>query len=124
MKENTTELTGMAELLSVLFEAQVNSHIMHLQTNSLSVHLALNELYQSLPELIDSLCESFQGNQGIIRGYSNIQISSEDPQSFVQRIYDYVIQERDEFTDGYIQQLIDNIVEKLSGILYKLKNLK
>lgn len=113
-------------LISKLFELQVNSHIAHLQTKSFSIHSALDGLYKALPEHIDALIETYQGKYGIIDNYnSSISITNnQDPIEMVSKGMKLVEIYRSKFTDGYLEQLCDNIIELLSSTLYKLKNLK
>ena len=46
-----------AEFMMVLLHAATIAHIIHLQTNSFAQHMALDELYQALPDLADELIE-------------------------------------------------------------------
>jgi hypothetical protein len=47
------------KLISYLFYFQIQAHIFHLQTKSFAEHKALNDFYDSIPDLIDSIVESY-----------------------------------------------------------------
>lgn len=116
-----------AQVVSILFNARTNAHILHLQSKSFSQHKALDEYYSALPDLADSFAESAQGTQGILTGYSLGELYQGDPISFVQSTLDSLLKLRAQFdvkTEGHLIQLIDDMVELHTSTLYKLKNLK
>lgn len=112
------------EFGSLLFEMEINLHIAHLQTNSFSIHSALN-IYKDLVELRDSYLEKWSGQYSIIRNYSKIEIQEGiDPIKYIQDCCLKIEEYRESVEEGYLQQMIDNILEALNGTLYFLKNLK
>ena len=48
------------------YEVIVTAHVAHLQTKSYPRHKTLNEVYDELPDMLDSLLESWQGKYGTI----------------------------------------------------------
>ena len=123
-QEKKTE-NSIAYVLSCMMELRDNAHIAHLQSRSYAEHIALSELYDAIPGLLDSLAESWQGKYGIISGYHAPMI--QEGINFI----DYLkskVEEVNEFRktvkDTYIQNQLDTIVETFSGILYKLQYLK
>lgn len=62
----------VAKFVSTLFNSREQAHILHLQTNSYSVHKALGKYYQSIVDLVDKYVETYQGKYGIIKGYSPV----------------------------------------------------
>lgn len=123
-QEKKSENT-IAYVLSCMMELRDNAHIAHLQSRSYAEHIALNELYDAIPDLFDGLAESWQGKYGIISGYHAPMI--QEGMNFI----DYLkskVEEVNEFRktvkDTYIQNQLDTIVETFSGILYKLQYLK
>lgn len=60
----------VAKFVSTLFNSREQAHILHLQTNSYSVHKALGKYYESIVDLVDKYVETYQGKYGIIKGYS------------------------------------------------------
>lgn len=56
----------IGELILSCFHARTNAHVLHLTTRSYSAHMALNEFYEGLIDLVDSLAEAYSGEYGII----------------------------------------------------------
>lgn len=117
----------IASLISVLFASRTQAHIFHFQTTSFSVHKALNDYYDGIIDLTDGVVESYQGKYGIITNYSAATKITEsasvsqiityftDLSELVDRLRKQIPQ------DTFIQNQIDEIVELISGTLYKLK---
>lgn len=116
------------EFASLLFEIEVNAHIAHLQVTgpgSYAQHGALNELYQAMPELRDAFIEPYQGQYGIIKGYKNVAVQEGvDFVKYLDEKIKAISAFRNELEDGYLEQLVDNILEQLNGTKYKLTFLK
>ena len=49
------------QFIAVLFLARDMAHKAHLTTDSYAQHMALGEFYGALPDLADSLAETWQG---------------------------------------------------------------
>lgn len=98
-----------------LLSAAVKAHQMHWNTRSYAQHVALGDFYDGLPELVDSVIESYQGKYGLIPG------PKEDPVSFIQELSSFVKAERDFCDDSEIQNEIDAIANLCDSTLYKLK---
>lgn len=113
------------EFVSSLFALETDIHIAHLQTDSYAVHMALNTLYQDIVDLRDRFIESYQGKYGIIKGYKSFTIA--EGLKPIQYLNDKVTMYtafRETLKDGYSQQICDDILELITGTLYKLKFLK
>ena len=109
------------------------AHIFHWQTTgegSFAAHTALNAYYDAIPNLTDTLVESYQGKHGIITGYTSADEFNEYDRTtavkyfkglamFVERIYAKLPQE-----DTYILNQIDNVKELIYSTIYKLENLQ
>ena len=110
------------QFMSMLFEIQVNAHIAHLQTPSFAEHKALNELYDGIDGALDAYAEAYQGKYGIIKGYKPIVLNEgSDMVSYLTAKMADIEKYRSMLTEGYLQQLVDNIQELLSTSIYKLK---
>lgn len=111
------------EFIQSLFEIEINAHIAHLQTSSYAQHKALNDLYVDIVDLRDRFIESYQGNYGIISGY-NTTFSVKEGTDMIPYLKnlkkDYKVY-RDTLTEGYLQQIVDDIFELLNSTIYKLK---
>jgi DNA-binding ferritin-like protein len=122
-KKKQSPLAGT--LVSKLLLAAAQIHVFHLITPSYAAHKALNELYDALPDLADSLAESMQQDE-ILSGYNqSITLSdSLNPVAYITELRDYVTSIRAEVsTESYVQNQIDSIIEVLNSTLYKLKKL-
>jgi hypothetical protein len=112
------------EFFYVLLMAAPHAHILHLQTRSIAEHLALNELYTGLPELTDTLIESYQGKYGLVMDYpANATMPTmSSPAAMVIALNKYVDEKRAGVSDdSEIQNAIDEIVTLLNQTTYKLK---
>lgn len=116
---------NIQEFTSLLFEVEVNTHIMHLQTTSYAEHKALNDVYEDIVELRDRFIESYQGKYGIIKGYKSIMIyEGKDCVEYLTVCVNKVDSFRVNLSEGYLQQICDDISELLRSALYKIKFLK
>lgn len=108
-----------------LFEIEVTTHIAHAQTTSYAKHIALNSLYEDIVGLRDRFIESYQGKYGIITNYSKIEVKEGlDMITYIRTCISDFEKYRLTLTDGYLQQIIDDIIELLASTNYKLINLK
>ena len=120
----------MGEFISKLFESQIQTHILHLNTKSYAQHMALNGYYTALPDLIDLITEAWQGKYGILKGYTKTVSISEtlNPVTHLTSLRDYINQARyvicKDKVDSNIQNEIDNVITLIDTTLYKLENLK
>ena len=118
----------MGEFILTLLHAATNTHILHWQTKSFAEHMALNEFYQALPELIDAVVEATQGRTGKIIDYP-VQYYAPAATGLeeLEMLKDYVDEERHKEgipQDSEIQNLIDEIASQIDSTLYKLRFLK
>jgi len=124
MTKQSAPSSSAGGFISLLFEIRTNAHIAHLQTQSFAAHKALNELYDGIVDAADAFAEAYQGQYGIITGYNCGMIAEgSDFTSYLEQCVPKVNSFRSTLTEGYLQQLIDNILELLYTTLYKLKNL-
>ena len=118
------------ECMSYLMACAVQVHIYHLRakgSGAFAAHMALGSLYDSLPDLVDSLAESMQGKYGLLNyDYSHSFDSNYmNALPFVKKCLAYVETERKSFPqDTYIQNQIDEIVALFYSTIYKLENLQ
>lgn len=122
----TGQKSAVLNIAQTLFEAEVQSHLTHLQAvgKSYAVHMALNEFYQAIPDLRDELIEKYQGKYGILTGFGSVNlVDNLEPIAFIKGCLKEIEDSRKSVTDGYLQQLIDNCIEQFASTLYKLINL-
>ena len=111
-----------------LFQLRDEIHLNHLSIKgpgSFSIHMALNEFYEEILELLDGLIESYQGKYGII----DITIPNTTKSDSIKCLKELVA-----LTDGgsaylmfnetWIKNQLDEISMLTYQTLYKLENLK
>lgn len=101
------------------------AHILHLKTSSYSEHKALQELYEGIIPLLDSLIESFQGIYGKIENFPNIRENSQNSLEIIGNYYKYIASNRLNLSDkSEIQNDIDTILSFLNSLAYKIRELR
>jgi hypothetical protein len=108
--------------ISLLFKAKEDAHISHIEQRSKSdaVHNALGEFYEAMDGLIDTLAETVMG----VHGQLTLSFSASvivDPLSYMQTLYTQVNKERNMYTEGWIQNQIDEVAQLIAHTIYKLK---
>jgi hypothetical protein len=115
---------SIKEFIGKLFQSRDVAHIIHLKTSSFAQHKALNEYYDDIVDLTDSLVESFQGTNGL----QDIEIPGskyEEPVAYLTSLHSYIESNRNKvFKETYHLNIIDEILQLISSTLYKLKFLK
>jgi DNA-binding ferritin-like protein len=121
------------KLISTLLESRTQAHIFHWQTTgpgSYAAHIALQGYYDALPDMIDTLVETYQGKHGIITGYTSPATFSDFEKSsvlkyfkalavFVDRAYNKVPK-----TDTNIINQLDAFKDLIDQTVYRLENLQ
>ena len=121
------------KLISTLLESRTQAHIFHWQTTgpgSYATHIALQGYYDVLPDMIDTLVESYQGKHGIITGYTSPATFSDFEKStvlkyfkalavFVDRAYNKIPK-----TDTNIINQLDAFKDLIDQTIYRLENLQ
>lgn len=109
------------EVFATLLNSATVAHILHLQTRSYAKHKALEDLYDSLPEITDTLIESYQGKYGIAEYPVQSVETPSDALDFVKGLRDYISTKRFAIAkDSELQNITDEIVQLLDTTIYKL----
>lgn len=109
------------EVFATLLNSATVAHILHLQTRSYAKHKALEDLYDSLPDLADSLIESYQSKYGIAEYPAQSVETPADALEFVKGLREYVSTKRYAVAkDSELQNITDEIVQLLDSTIYKL----
>lgn len=116
---------AVGDFIGMLFYSRNAAHLMHLKTTSFAAHKALNDYYDGIVGIADSLAESYQGAYGLI----NITIPActcgdDDPVSYFTELKSYLDTKRSLFKQSYHQNIIDEALELVTSTIYKLKFLK
>lgn len=123
MKAKTIE-----EFFGTLQQSTVEAWKEHLKTDKYSAHMALNEFYDEIVELVDTLIENYMGIYGKVGEYKNLM--STDKQSaidYLSELRAFTIESREALIDEKDTELwsdIDDILALIDSTLYKLKELK
>ena len=117
-------MNKIPSLISLLFEARTQSHILHLQSKSYAQHKALNEYYDSIVDLADSIAESYQGRYGVIAKYPKMTLTSSEAVKLIEDVRTWIDKNRKDCgKESEIQNLIDEVQDLNNSTIYKLKNL-
>lgn len=129
--ENKTE---PAQFFSKIFESREMAHVYHLQLKgdpgSYASHIALGEYYDGVIGILDELIEVYQGQYDIVQGYNIIDTSSTqnlDKLEYFSSVVDYLKSSRYTLLsqdDPHYQAIIDEIINLLYRLIYKLRFLK
>ena len=118
---------SIGELVGTLFLSREIAHRAHLKTTSFAEHKTLDDFYNEVVEIADSITEAYQGRNGII----DIPFMPNDYNGSIadtlQSLLDCI--EGMRYTavpqdDTAIQNLIDEAVALFLSTLYKLRTLK
>jgi len=116
------------EFVGELFKIETTTHIAHTQTTgvgSYAQHMALNTLYTEIVGLRDDFMEAYIGKYMIIK---DIPIEKEpegqDMAVYVKRKATLIEEYEKTLKDGFLQQIVQSIIQLLYSTNYKLRNLK
>lgn len=122
---NTSDGDAASEFINKLLEAAAAIHKQHLMTTgpgSFAAHEALGDVYDELESGADNLAESFMGCKRT--GLSFAGVDAKDYSAQVRAIYDYIEANRGMMgTESHIQNLVDDVLDKLARNLFKLDRL-
>lgn len=114
------------QLFGTLQQSVVATWRKHLRAAKYSKHMALDEFYKKMPELVDNLIEAYMGNKGSkIKDYENVLKSSN------QNTLKYLTDLKKVVKEGYevigddesVKACLDSILELINSTLYKVKEL-
>ena len=124
------------KFFSKIFESREMAHMFHLKTQgdgSFAQHLALQDYYEgdnSILGLIDDLVEVYQAQYNLVEGWDNIDKQSkisEEPLQYFIEVAEFVKRTRYSAIskeDAHIQAIIDEILNVIYKLIYKLRFLK
>ena len=116
------------KFIGVLFLSRTIAHQFHLSTESFAQHKALNDFYDAIPALADSISEQWQGE---FEELLEIPILSskdvESPIKYLKTTLKWIKDTRYstfDKEDSALQNDIDEVVKLFRSTIYKLKFLK
>lgn len=115
------------DFISKLLFSRNQAHVYHWQTKSYAKHIALETYYNNIVDLIDSIVETHQGVNDIIKMFSNNDkygYGEETIIPYFEELLTYITTNRNcVSTDSDMQNIVDEIVSLIKNTLYRLKNL-
>ena len=113
------------KLIALLLLSRDTSHRQHWNTTSFSQHKTLNEFYDNILELTDSLMEKYQGRNGRIKvpTLDEKDTYTKDAMTVLKKHLDWIEKARYDVVpkeDTSIQNIIDEIVGQYLETLYLL----
>lgn len=115
-----------SDLLWKIFFSRDIAHIKHIQTESFAQHKALNEYYDNILGIIDSILETFQGDTKTKLGFSGVTITQETVDTFEQyleTLKNDIDTNKSSFSSD-IENKLEEVKTEINSLLYKLNFLK
>ena len=114
----------LGTIIGILFMSRTYSHIAHLKTGSYAKHKALNEFYDSVVDMADSLAEASQGLYGKLEiPYLNIIGKIDDPIGGITSQLKAIEKLIGNIDEEYLKNILQEIQALYRKTLYLLVNL-
>jgi hypothetical protein len=114
----------IAKAIGIMFMSRTASHISHLKTKSYAEHVALNEFYDAIVDLADSLIEAAQGQYGILDvPFVNLSGNVNDPIGMLQGHLKQLEATMAGCDEDYLMNIFQETQKQYRSTLYKLTNL-
>lgn len=112
------------ELFGTLQQSMVETWRSHLKTNKYSEHIALDEYYSAIVDLVDALVENWMGTHDKVEDYVNL-LNDEEYESiqYLEALREIVVEGRDLMDSSELESNVDDILGLIDRTLYKLKEL-
>ena len=118
----------MDNILRNLLMAQRCAHVHHWRVKSLSLHLALGELYELLTDFADELAEYYMGMSGQTVNPPQSDpnhFSEQDPIEFIRQLHDVLSDLKSTVpNEGLLINKYEELQGEVAKIKYKMENLK
>lgn len=113
------------QLFGTLQQSIVDIWQEHLKTDSYSGHMAMDEYYKDMPELIDQLIENYMGRYGKVLSYENILnvANFTGPVEYLTALRELVSQTNETISASELKSDIDAILSQIDSTVYKLREL-
>lgn len=116
----------IGELIMRCLHGRTNAHVLHLKSPSYARHVALNEFYDAVIPLADSIAEMMQDDKDI-DNFPARYTPVEDPLQLVRSLRDWLRDNRYDCCpaeDTEVQNVIDEVIGLCRTTIYKLRKLK
>jgi hypothetical protein len=113
-------------LIGTLVMSPAYVHLFHLCTTDYAAHMALEEFYKKMPELVDRLAENYLATTATTNFQVCVVPNSLDPVKYLESLQEYIIryQTAKLNNESAFQSLVDDISNLIGVTLYRLKRLK
>lgn len=113
------------QLFGTLQQSIVDIWREHLKTDSYSSHMAMDEYYKDMPELIDQLIENYMGRYGKVLSYESILNpgSFTNPVEYLTTLRTMVGETYGTITPSELKSDLDAILSQIDSTIYKLREL-
>ena len=114
----------IAKAIGIMFLSRTMSHMAHLKTKSYATHIALNEFYDGIIDLADTLIEAAQGQYGVLDvPFVNASGNVNDPIGMLQGHLKQLETTMSMVDEDYLMGIFQEIQSLYRSTLYKLVNL-
>ena len=118
-------MASIVEIVSYFNSAKQQAIVWHHQTTSRSEHKALQNFYENIIELLDTLSESYAGIYGRLKGFEVHDTPDwqglDATIAYYKNCYMWLQEERKTAPqDSWIQNQLDEIAQLLGETLYQL----
>lgn len=118
------KVESIEEYLGTLQAAMTESWKSHLKTNKYSKHIALNEFYDDVVDLVDDLIEEYQGLHGVVKDLKNVLTTDKmDVRDYLKELREMTEDGKKLFEEDELKSDIDAILSLIDKTLYKLNEL-
>jgi DNA-binding ferritin-like protein len=128
--ESLTDI-AVGACVSELMNSTISFHKLHLKITgegSFAAHKALGELYEGLPDLVDSIAEGYQGaSEKLLKCTENSPktlYSVEEAVYYIRELSSMISELQDKVPYSEVVNDLDNVKSKLNAAKYKLLFLK
>lgn len=112
----------IGEFIIRCFHARTCAHVLHLGTRSSAVHKALNDFYDEIVDLADSLAEAASGFELI--KFPEVAYEPTDAISMLESLLESADAYIDACEEGHLINIAEEIKALIASTLYKLRFLK
>lgn len=120
----TMGINKAAEIVGILFMSRDYAHRAHLYTSSYAKHIALNEFYDELIDLVDTFAEAAQGCYGKIEfDVVELEGNVKDPITSIRNHMEMVQEAAEGCGNRALNNVLDDICTLYAQTLYKLSEL-
>ena len=111
------------KVLNLMFEMKVNTHIIHLQTDSMPEHKTLQYFYEEIETILDEYAEQYMGITGnSITKVGNIQVK-EGVQivTYLKECLSKLQEAKEAEENGTLEDILGDAIKLIYKTLYLLK---